>query len=90
MGTNDNSGMKVWHRFTASALWLGLVVGWTFDFHEHRFGSFGVGVFTGKYLTPRVAMALASTLLYLILFGWLMPLSIGLSRLALRFGHRLR
>ena len=90
MRTNDNSGMKVWHWFTASALWLGFVVGWIFDFHERRFGGFGVGVFTGKHLTPRVAMALASTLLCLILFGWLIPLFIGLSRLAMRFRHCLR
>lgn len=85
-----NSGVKVWHLFTISALWLGIVVAWTFDFHERRFGGFGVFVDTGKYLTPRVALAVASTLLYLILFGWVMPLSIGLLRLALRFKHRLR
>ena len=78
--------MKIW--VLASALWLGIVFAWTFDFHEGRFGGFGVSVFTGKYLTPHVALALATVLLYLILCGWVVPLCVGLYRLTVRLTHR--
>src|ERR1035438_3071724 len=89
MSVRYNSSVKVWRWLTASALWFAMVVAWTFDFHERHFGGFGVVVPTGKYLTPRIALALASTLFYLILFGWIIPLCVGLWRLTLRLTHRL-
>ena len=81
--------MKIWYWFAASAVWLGFVVVWTFDFHEGRIGGFGLYIKTGRHLTPQMAFALASVLLYLILFGWIIPLCVGLWRLALRLTHRL-
>ena len=89
MSVRYNSSVKVWRWLTASALWFAMVVAWTFDFHERHFGGFGVVVPTEKYLTPRIALALASTLFYLILFGWIIPLCVGLWRLTLRLTHRL-
>jgi hypothetical protein len=77
-------GMRVWRWFAASALWLGLIFAWTFDFHEGNFGGFGVGINTGKHLTPQTGFALAPVLLDLMLFGWVIPLCIGLWRLTLR------
>jgi hypothetical protein len=81
--------MRIWFWFAASALWLLLVIAWTFDFHERAFGSFGISVQTGRYITPQTAFTLASLLLYLILFGWVIPLCIGLWRLVLRLTHRI-
>ena len=67
--TKHNPGLKVWHWFTASVVWLAIVVAWAFDFHERRLGGFGVEVPTGKYLPPTLSLALASMLLYVILCG---------------------
>ena len=88
MAPQYNSCMRAWHWFAASALWLCLVVAWTFDFHEGSFGGFGVTVATGKYMTPHVAFVLASILMYLILFGWVILLCAGLWSLTLRRTHR--
>jgi hypothetical protein len=81
MAPQYNPAMKVWGWFAASALWLALVAAARFDFV--------VGVETGKYIPRRLALGLASSLMYLILLGWIIPLCIGMWRLTLRLTHRL-
>ena len=49
-----------------------------------------VGIDTGKYTPRRLALGLATALVYLILFGWIIPLCVGVWRLSLRLTHRLR
>lgn len=72
--------MRVWPWFAASALWLCLVAWWT------AFGSFGVAV-TAKHFKPETVFAVASALLNLLLFGWVIPLCFGLWRLTQRLTH---
>lgn len=73
--------MKLWLWFAIATLWLILP-----QLAIHT-GGLSVGVMTGKHLPEGVAFATAAFLMNLIVWGWLMPLSIGLLRLARkRFG----
>ena len=80
--------MKIWGWFVFAALWLGAVVATTFDFAAGRFGGFSVSIETGKWLPEQLGFPLAAVLLYLILFGWLIPLSIGFLRTVLSLKNR--
>lgn len=81
MTTHYNAAMRIWGWFAASALWLVLLAAAKFDFV--------VGVDTGKYISHRLALWLASSPMYVLIFGWIIPLCIGLWRLTLRLTHRL-
>ena len=71
--------MRVWGWLLASALWLALVLA--------ARGDLAVAVTPDKFISPRIALGLATSLVYLTLFGWIIPLSVGLWRLGLSFRH---
>jgi hypothetical protein len=73
--------MKAWGWLAAGLIWLAAIIAATFDFEAHAFGGFGVGVRTSSWLPPRVAIVLAGLLMHLLLFGWTVPLAIGVKRL---------
>ena len=76
-----NPTVKVWGWFAVSALWLALLAASRFEFN--------VAVRSGRYLPHWLALPLVAALFYLVLFGWVIPLCVGLWRLRLRLTHRL-
>jgi hypothetical protein len=64
--------MKNWVWFTIAALWLGAILTGRFDF--------AVSVTPNRWISPRLAQPIVLTIVYLILYGWLVPLLIGLLR----------
>ena len=74
--------MRPWTWFAIAALWL--IVPQVVIYA----GGLSVGVMTGKRLPEDVALGVAALLMKLIVWGWVIPLSIGIWRLAKkRFGH---
>lgn len=67
--------MKLWVWFAVAVVWLVIP-----QVMIHN-GGLTVTVMTGEGISEKVAFALSAFLMNLILWGWLIPLSIGLLRL---------
>ena len=65
--------MKNWVWFIVVALWLGALLASRFDF--------AVSMTPNRWIPFRLAKPIAETLIYFVLYGWLVPLSIGFLRL---------
>ncbi len=67
--------MKVWGWFAVAVLWLMAVAA------VMLFGAFNITILTPKSLPQKAGAALVALLMNLILWGWLIPLSIAVLQL---------
>jgi hypothetical protein len=71
--------MKKWGWIIAGLVWLLGVVAYIFDFRERALRSV-IGIVVPISFPRQVAQ----TLFYLLLFGWTIPLAIGVYRLTIK------
>jgi hypothetical protein len=70
--------MKAWPWLAAGVIWLGASIAVT------ELTGFGLAFRSSGFLPPRVSMVLVLLLMNVLLFGWTIPLAIGIKRLVFR------
>ena len=74
--------MRGWIWLGIGLVWLAAVFLWTFDFTAGQFGSFGIHIQATR-LIPRGAVPYVAILvLCIVVFGWIIPVGMGIYRLA--------
>lgn len=71
--------MKAWIWFFVGAIWFSAIALSIASGSGIAFS--GIGVQTSRWITPKLALSLASLIMNFILWGWSIPIAIGIARL---------